>query len=75
MGSARVQHQFRVDMNETARLKGGEAFIIRQRYAAKLMVKRVEGLVINSQAIARHERKEKPVSEKPKKSTIPPLKL
>ena len=75
MGSARVQHQFRVDMNETARLKGGEAFIIRQRYAAKLMVKRVEALVLDPGAIARHVRKEKPTPEKPKKSTIPPLKL
>ena len=74
-GSARVQHQFRVDMNETARLKGGEAFIIRQRYAAKLRVKRVEALTIDPEAIARHTRKEKPAPSKPKKSAIPPLKL
>jgi len=74
-GSARVQHQFRVDMNETARLKGGEAFIIRQRYAAKLRVKRVEALTVDPEAIARHERQEKPAPARPKKSAIPPLKL
>lgn len=74
-GSARVQHQFRVDMNETARLKGGEAFLIRQRYAAKLRVKRVETLTIESEAIARHTRTVKPEPAKPKKSAIPPLKL
>ena len=74
MGSARVQHQFRVDMNETARLKGGEAFIIRQRYAAKLMVKRVDAPVLDPAAIARHIRKEKPAPVRPKKSSIPPLK-
>lgn len=78
MGSARVQHQFRVDMNETARLKGGEAFIIRQRYAAKLRVKRVEALTIDPEAIARHTRSPQPPTtkpEQPKKSSIPPLKL
>lgn len=74
-GSARVQHQFRVDMNETARLKGGEAFIIRQRYAAKLRVKRVDALAIDPQAIARHTRTVKPTAARPKKSAIPPLKL
>jgi len=74
-GSARVQHQFRVDMNETARLKSGEAFIIRQRYAAKLRVKRVEALTIDPEAIARHIHAEKPAEDKPKKSVIPPFKM
>ncbi len=41
MGSARVQHAFKVDMNEAARLQPGEGFIIRQRYAAKLRISRV----------------------------------
>jgi hypothetical protein len=41
MGSARVQHQFKVDMNEAARLLPGEAFLIRQRHAAKLKVRAI----------------------------------
>lgn len=44
LGSARVQHAFRLDMNELARLQPGEAYVIRQRYAAKVRVKPVEGL-------------------------------
>ena len=39
MGSSRVQHNFRVDMNEVAGLKPGEAFIIRQRLASKFLVR------------------------------------
>lgn len=41
MGSARVQHSFKVDMNEVARLQPGEAFLIRQRHAAKLKVRAI----------------------------------
>lgn len=40
-GSARVQHAFKVDMNEAAKLKPGEAFVIRQRHAAKVMVRAI----------------------------------
>ena len=39
MGSSRVQHSFRVDMNEVARLRPGEAFVIRQRLASKILVR------------------------------------
>jgi len=82
MGSARVQHQFRVDMNETARLKAGEAFIIRQRYANKLKFKQVGKVAVSTEAIAQHTREEK-LQETPKiqpakpkkRSSIPPLKL
>lgn len=42
MGSARIQHAFKIDMNEAGRLQPGEGFIIRQRYAAKLRMARVE---------------------------------
>jgi len=38
-GSARVQHQFKVDMNEAGQLKSGEAFVIRQRHAIKTRIK------------------------------------
>ena len=44
MGSARIQHTFKVDMNEAGRLQPGEAFIIRQRYAGKLRVARVKDI-------------------------------
>jgi hypothetical protein len=52
MGSARIQHAFRVDMNEAARLQTGEAFLIRQRYAAKLHVKPVGQVPVTAEAIA-----------------------
>ena len=42
MGSARIQHTFKVDMNEAAQLKAGQAFIIRQRHQCKVQVARVE---------------------------------
>ena len=42
LGSTRVQHAFKVDMNEVARLKAGQAFFIRQRNAAKIQVRQVE---------------------------------
>jgi Cdc6-like AAA superfamily ATPase len=38
MGNFRMQHQFKIDMNEVARLGPGEAFLIRQRFAAKLKI-------------------------------------
>ena len=51
MGSARVQHAFRVDMNEAARLQPGEGFLIRQRYAAKVKIKQVGKLTVDPNAI------------------------
>ncbi len=41
LGSARVQHAFKVDMNEVAQLQPGEAFLIRQRDAAKIKIKAI----------------------------------
>ena len=40
-GSARIQHAFKVDMNEVAKMSAGEAFLIRNRYACKLKVERI----------------------------------
>ncbi len=42
LGSARIQHAFKVDMNEVAQLQPGEAFLIRQRHAAKIKIKAVD---------------------------------
>lgn len=44
MGSARIQHAFKVEMNEAGKLQAGEGFIIRQRHAAKLKVAQVTGV-------------------------------
>ena len=41
VGSARIQHAFKIDMNEAAQLRPGEAFLIRQRYTAKIKVKAI----------------------------------
>lgn len=53
LGSARVQHTFRVDMTESARLEPGEAFLIRQRYAAKLRIRQVAAVTPTQQAVLR----------------------
>jgi hypothetical protein len=60
MGSARIQHAFRVDMNEAARLQTGEAFLIRQRYAAKLHIKPVGKVAVTAGAIANFTKREGP---------------
>jgi hypothetical protein len=57
MGSARVQHAFRVDMNEAGRLQAGEAFLIRQRHAAKLRVKQIGNVVVEDEAVATFKKK------------------
>lgn len=44
LGTSRVQHAFKIDMNEVAKLNPGEAFVIRQRDAAKIRVKPVESI-------------------------------
>jgi hypothetical protein len=51
MGSARVQHAFRVDMNEVSQLEAGEAFLIRQRYAVKLKMKQVGAIPLTEEAV------------------------
>lgn len=40
-GSARVQHTFKVDPNEVGQLQPGQAFIIRQRHAVKVVINAV----------------------------------
>lgn len=52
LGSARVQHAFRLDMNELARLQPGEACVIRQRHAAKVRIKAVGRLRPSPGALA-----------------------
>lgn len=69
VGSARVQQAFRVDMNESARLQAGEAFLIRQRYAAKIKIKQTTGIGQNPAALAQYRKTsivtEETVSEQP----------
>ncbi|MEM9774968.1 MAG: hypothetical protein AAF902_10330 [Chloroflexota bacterium] len=40
-GSSRIQHAFKIDMNEVAALRAGEAFVIRQRRAGKVHIRRI----------------------------------
>lgn len=73
LGSARIQHAFKVDMNEAAQLQPGEAFLIRQRYVAKIKVRAIE----NIQPIAPQEEEKsvrKKTSPPKKRSKIPKLK-
>jgi Cdc6-like AAA superfamily ATPase len=78
MGSARPQHTFKVDPNEVARLLPGQGFLIRQRYAVKVQVSRVEGIPPAPQEAPRgpllvEEEKEPELPpEAPKKDTQEP---
>jgi len=56
MGSARVQHAFRVDMNEAAQLLPGETFLIRQRNAVKVRIKSIGTIAVSDQALAKIEK-------------------
>jgi Cdc6-like AAA superfamily ATPase len=56
MGTARIQHQFKIDMNEAAKLETGEAFLIRQRTALKLKGARVGRVERNPRAVANIEK-------------------
>jgi Cdc6-like AAA superfamily ATPase len=76
LGSARVQHAFKVDMNEVAQLQPGEAFLIRQRHAAKIKIKAV-GKVAHIAEQREEQRRPKPeVSQKRPKlpPKLPPTK-
>lgn len=52
VGSARIQHQFKIDMNEAAKLEPGEAFLIRQRTALKLKGPRIGRVEYQRGAVA-----------------------
>lgn len=83
VGSARVQHTYRVDLNEAARLQAGEAFVIRQRHAVKVKIKAATGIGHNIQAVAHFTKgKQQPPSSVSAelhtttgKSTVPDLEL
>lgn len=65
LGSARVQHAFRIDMNEAARLQPGEAFLIRQRHVAKLRVKQVGDVPFQEEALLRLTKAPRPTASLP----------
>ncbi len=69
-GSARIQHAFKIDMNEAAKLRAGEAFVIRQRHAIKVKVKAIGEVV---QADPQPEEKRRIESKKAKKEEPPKL--
>jgi hypothetical protein len=69
-GSARIQHQFAVDPNEVAKLKPGEAFIIRQRHHAKIKVRaigEVEHIEEQKEELRQKKTTPKKLEEKPQK--------
>jgi type IV secretory pathway TraG/TraD family ATPase VirD4 len=52
VGSARVQHQYKINPNEVPKMAPGEAFLINSRFTAKIQMKQVPQIEINEQAIA-----------------------
>ena len=71
LGSARVQHAFKVDMNEVAQLQPGEAFLIRQRHAAKIKIKAI-GAVQHIQDQQEERRKMRQREDTRSKNQEPP---
>jgi Cdc6-like AAA superfamily ATPase len=63
MGSARIQHQFKIDMNEAAKLETGEAFLIRQRTALKLKGARVGKVERDKRAVADIQKPQRQVEQ------------
>jgi Cdc6-like AAA superfamily ATPase len=72
LGSARVQHAFKVDMNEVAQLQPGEAFLIRQRHAAKIKIKSI-GTVPHITEQTEEKRLNKPQKSQHKSKNPPQL--
>jgi hypothetical protein len=57
MGTGRVQHTFKVDMNEVSQLQAGEGFLIRQRHAVKFKVNEVKDISVTDGSLARIAKK------------------
>ena len=70
-GSSRIQHAFKIDMNEAAKLKPGEAFVIRQRHVTKVKVRAI-GEIEHVASQEPEERKTTEQTEEPKAKKRPP---
>jgi len=42
VGTSRQQHQHQISLNDVSRLEPGEAFLIRQRYVARVLYRMVQ---------------------------------
>ncbi len=62
MGNVRIQHAFKIDMNEAAKLQPGQAFLIRQRHAAKIQIRQIPE-VVQIEPQAEERRQQKPVKK------------
>jgi Cdc6-like AAA superfamily ATPase len=71
MGSARVQHAFKIQPNEAAQQQAGEAFVFRQRHMAKIQVQRIE----SPEEAPLQEPQYRSVEEAPAKKKSPPPRL
>ncbi len=73
LGSARIQHAFKVDMNEAAKLRPGEAFLIRQRHVAKIKVRRIDSINHIESQVEEKRKKPKANNEQNRKPKRPRL--
>ena len=71
MGSARVQHAFKIQPNEAAQQQAGEAFVFRQRHMAKIQVQRIK----SPEEAPLQEPQYRLVEEAPAKKKSPPPRL
>jgi hypothetical protein len=55
-GTVRVQDTFRIDLEEVAKLRPGEAFIFRDRHDIKLKIKRVGEIQYDLEAVAAYKK-------------------
>jgi len=72
VGTTRIQHTFKIDPNEVAKLPAGQAFIIRQREVAKFYVHRVNHIPSAPPEPEHQEREEKPTTPSNRQQKPPP---
>ena len=70
-GSARVQHAYKVNMNEAAKQLPGEGFVIRQRHTVKIQVRQIGDVI----QIPPQEPQQRVVREEPPPKKEPPPRL
>jgi hypothetical protein len=71
LGTTRIQHAFKIDPNEVAKLPAGQAFVIRQREVAKIHVHRVATIPDVPPEPEYQKTPEKPASKKERKDEPP----
>ena len=63
LGSARVQHTFKIDPNELGSLRAGEAFVIRKRHAVKIQISQIGEVEHIAPQVEEQRQREEPTKQ------------